>query len=322
MKNILLLKGGPSTEHEVSLRSAKFLKENLETNVFNVYDVLISKNGHWMLDDNEVHLDSKNNLVTKEKEISIDFVIPCIHGYPGETGHLQALFEMQGLKYLGEGYEQSLICFNKILTKLVLDKNCIDTVPFIFVNDSNELSVNKVRDFFKVHGNLFFKASNQGSSVGCFHLEDENKIKETIDKCLQYSTQVIIEKRIKMRELEVSVFNYKNTIHATHPCEIITHSDFYDYEAKYSTESKTETILKSDLPNEVIKKINSQALAAFKALNLGQFCRMDFFYDQDNYKVFLNEVNTFPGLTQISMFPKMMEAYGIDFKEFLKYSLK
>jgi D-alanine-D-alanine ligase len=300
MKRILLLKGGGSSEHEVSLVSAIFIKEQLELLGHQVVEVLISDDKAWL---SQVHAN-----------LDVDYCIPCLHGSPGETGEIPALLELYGIPYLGCGPEASVHCINKVTTKLWLSSNTIVNTPFLIAATDNFLAC---KEFLQEHTEVFVKASNQGSSVGCFFVDNADELKAKIAEAFKLSPFVLLEKNIIGRELEVSVYEYQGKIHTTKPGEISCPQGFYDYEQKYSQSSKAQThIVALNISDDDSAKIQALSLKAFKLLKLKDLSRIDFFYT-DTGEIYLNEINTFPGMTPISMFPKMMENAGVKFVDFL-----
>ncbi len=309
--------------------SAQYIRQTLkELNEFNFLSIEIGKDGKWRLDGEDlVFLDFNRYLAvftesTGETElISIDAVIPCLHGFPGETGDIQSYFDMINIPYMASNAEASRICFNKAITKLWLKALNIPTSDFIFVTDTQNLK--PAQDFFKKHGDIFIKAASQGSSVGCYHITQESDLIPGIIEAFKYSEYVLLEKTIKGRELEVSVYQYNNEIRVSRPGEIICPNKFYSYEEKYSSESKTQTITEANnLTEQQILKIQEYALKLFQTLHIRHLARIDFFLEDNTGEILLNEPNTFPGLTPISMFPKMMEASGDSFKTFLHQILQ
>ncbi len=312
-KQVLLLCGGGSTEHEVSLVSVKHIKECLtELPDIELTTVEIQKSGEWFTESGEKFaFDHKK----------YDFAIPCIHGYPGETGDLQSYFEMIGLPYLGCNSETSKMCFNKVTTKLWATALGVPNTPYIFITDSSEESVSKARKFAELHGDIVIKASSQGSSVGCYLVEKGGDPAETIKKAFSYSPFVLLEKRLKPREIEVSVYHLNGKLQISYPGEIICPSNFYSYEEKYSNGSQTTTATRAEqLTPEIVAKITEYSRKLYYGLKIRHLSRIDFFLDGE--EIYLNEINTFPGLTPISMFPKMMEANGHSFKEFLSQVIR
>ncbi len=318
MKNILLVKGGGGSEHEISLISSQYIQNQIDASKFKVYSVEIDKDFKWKYLGHNCSLNFRGELVTQTEIIQIDIAIPCIHGFPGETGDIQSFFEMIKLPYFGCGPETNILCFNKLSTKLWLEKHGIKTTPFHIVSDLTDSEIKKAKDFFISHQSLFIKATNQGSSVGCFKCTDEQEIETLIKEAFKYSPYVILEKEIIGRELEVAFYQKDDgSSYFSAPGEIICHSDFYTYEEKYAENSTTEThVVAKDISIEVSKEIRKQAEAAAKILKLRHLSRIDFFYSQ-NGEVFINEINTFPGHTPISMFPTMMENDGLNYSDYI-----
>lgn len=320
MKHILLLTGGNSTEHEVSIVSGNYIKETLsKIDGINVYDVLIRKDGQWVLGEEDCKFLLDGTIqIAQNMEIKIDYCVPCIHGYPGETGDIQSLLEMAKVPYLGPGPEAHMLCFNKITTKLWLDALKIPNTPYLIISSKN-YDKSLVKSFFHQHNrDLFVKASNQGSSVGCYRVTEEKDLCHKIDEAFKYSPFVLIEKKVSGRELEISAYQYEGKVYVSDPGEIILPGNtFYTYEEKYDNKSQTKTEVKAKgLSKEIIKKMRDISEKAFINLNLKDLSRIDFFLEGD--QIYLNEINTFPGMTPISMFPKMMEANGTAFIDFLR----
>ena len=311
-KNVLLLCGGGSTEHDVSLVSVKNIRDCLGSLPdVNLKTVEINKSGEW-IDE------SGKKFVLDPKMFSL--AIPCIHGYPGETGDIQSYFEMIGLPYLGCNSETSKMCFNKITTKLWATALGVANTPYIFITDFTDAHLQEAKKFCSLHGDVVVKASNQGSSVGCYLVEKSHDPTETIKKAFAFSPFVLMEKRLHPRELEVSVYEFDGKLQISYPGEIICPSKFYSYEEKYSQESQTTTETKAkDLSDEVVAKITEYSTRLYYGLKIRHLSRIDFFLDGN--EIYLNEINTFPGLTPISMFPKMMEANGHSFKAFLSQQI-
>lgn len=320
-KNILLICGGGSTEHEISLISAEYIYENLKSNPdFNIFHVTIQKDGVRIdREGNEVELRRAGEIVWKDsgKTERLHFAVPCIHGPPGETGEIQAVFEMMGLPYLGCGPEASQICFNKITTKLWFNALEINNTPYIFLSENSADSVKKAQEFYDKNSSGFIKAARQGSSVGCYLVKSRDEIAQHLDNAFKLSEQVLMEVTVNARELEIAAYEYDGKINVTIPGEISCPSKFYTYEEKYSNASHTTTeVVAPNLTNEQVKIMQEFARKAFTGLKLKHLSRIDFFLTDDG-KIYLNEINTFPGMTPISMFPKMMEHNGHKFKDYL-----
>jgi D-alanine-D-alanine ligase len=320
-KNILLLFGGGGTEHEISTISSKYIEKTIdEIGIYNIIKVEIGKDKVFRrVDSNDttielVELNSKRQLVGKQI-LDIHFVIPCIHGPPGETGEIQNYLELISMPYLGCTPESSMICFNKVSSKLWFSALKIPNTPFVFLSSLNEKNI--ARDFFNIHKKVFVKASSQGSSVGCYQVTEIDSLNEALENAFKFSPYILIEKMLEARELEISVYEYEGKIITTVPGEIICPNKFYSFEEKYDQNSKTTTeVVAKGLSDSIISQMREYAIKAFVSLKLRHLSRIDFFYTKDN-ELYLNEINTFPGMTPISMFPKMMENHGHSFKSFL-----
>jgi D-alanine-D-alanine ligase len=188
------------------------------------------------------------------------------------------------------------------------------------LNDQNPSSVKKAQDFLTQYGKVFIKASSQGSSVGVYPAASNDELNQAIEKAFKLSPYILIEKAIKGRELEISAYEFKGQLQLSYPGEIVCPDKFYSYEEKYSNNSVTETHIKAQgLTDKNVQDLKAFAKAAFIGLKLRHLSRIDFFLEGEN--IYINEINTFPGLTPISMFPKMMEAQGHDFDEFLSETI-
>ncbi len=322
MKTILLLWGGGGAEHEVSQASANYIDQTIRSVLAPDEEMikceLVSPN-EWRSHDGklvELALDGRFQFGTTEKKIAC--VFPCIHGYPGETGDLLSFLQMAQIDFFGPGPDASKICFNKITTKLWAQALGIQTAPFMIIGSQNDYV--QAFDFFKCHGDIFVKAASQGSSVGCYHVTHKDDLAKSIKEAFSYSHQVLLEKTIKGRELEASVYSLEQKIECTLPGEIHCPDQFYSYEEKYSSKAQTKTSIQAEnLDQKVIDLIRQSSGLFFKSTGLKDFCRMDYFLEGQS--LYLNEVNTMPGMTPISLFPKMIEASGLPFSQFLRKKL-
>lgn len=198
----------------------------------------------------------------------------------------------------------------------------VANTPYIFLSENNEESMLKAFEFQKTHGDLVVKASNQGSSVGCYMVPAAGDLKKAIQDAFGLSPFVLIEKRMKPRELEVSAYEYDGKLQISYPGEIVTPtSTFYTYEEKYSSASESKTFVRAEnVTPEQVKTITDYATKLYLGLKIRHLSRIDFFLD--NGVVYLNEINTFPGSTSISMFPKMLEANGHSFVAYLRQHIE
>ncbi len=325
IKNILLLCGGGSSEHEISLLSANFVEQQLKL-IENIQVTRVEiKNEGWINDQGElVYLDlNTKHLCSDDTNQAIDFIVPCIHGFPGETGDIQSLFEIAGIPYLGCGPEASSNSFNKITSKLWYDALGIPNTPYLFLTKNDEHAHAQAKQAFEKWGKVFVKAARQGSSVGCYSVTREEALSDAVNAAFGYSDQVLVEKSVKPRELEVAAYEMNGQLHITNPGEVIAPDGaFYSYDEKYSSSSHSLTEVEAkNLTQEQIATIKQESETVFKQMNLRHLSRIDFFLTEDG-EIYLNEVNTFPGMTPISMFPKMLENNGHKFHNFLADCIK
>ncbi|RSD30348.1 D-alanine--D-alanine ligase [Vibrio pectenicida] len=321
---ILLLCGGGSAEHDVSLVSADYVQAQLESiDNFDVIRVEITQEG-WLCKSELVYLDTNQGTLNfVNGSIKLDFVVPCIHGYPGETGDIQSMLELAGVPYFGCGPEASTNCFNKITSKLWYDTLSIPNTPYIFLSENNQQAYETSLTAYNKWGTVFVKAARQGSSVGCYKVKDSEQLQTAINNAFDYSDQVLVEEAVRPRELEVAAFEYQGKLHITPPGEIkAPEGAFYSYDEKYSPASQSLTDVEAkDLTDEQRMVIHDSSRKVFKQMKLRHLSRIDFFLTA-NGNVYLNEINTFPGMTPISMFPKMLEHSGIKFADFLEDCIK
>ncbi len=322
--NVLLLCGGDSSEHQISIISANYLKSLLDaTDNVNVTKVVMHESKFLLEDDSEINFNNKKEIVLKDGSTKkIDVVIPCIHGFPGETGDIQAFLEILDIPYVGCKKEASLNCFNKVTTKLYLDAFNIKNSPFCILTKFDDVNKEKALNFFSLHQDIYVKAASQGSSVGCYHVKDKDILLDNIKDAFNYSDEVILEKTIVHRELEVATYEFNGDIVVTNPGEvIIPENAFYSYEEKYSKTSGTVTTTDpKNLDNEIKEKIKEIAREVFVKMKLRHISRVDFFLTPEN-EIIVNEINTFPGMTPISLFPQLLTANGHNMTEFLLYIL-
>ena len=310
--NVLLVCGGGSDEHDISLISADYIQSQLAK----YPQIKLTK---LVLDKNGKFIDSQGDEYSlSDERQNIDFVIPCIHGYPGETGDIQSLLTINNLKFLGSEAETSIHCFNKVTAKQWFTSLGIPNTPYLFLSEYNHANVEKAQAALKDWGSVFIKASNQGSSVGCYKANTAEEVQESLKQAFHYSSYVLVEKTIKAREIEVAAYEYNGELVITKPGEIICEQDsFYDFDEKYSNDSKARTdVIAQNIDDETINKITEYSRKAFIGMKLRHLSRIDFFLTDDG-EILLNEINTFPGMTPISMFPQMLINNGHDFGEYL-----
>ena len=319
MKKVLLLCGGNSTEHEVSLVSAKSILENINTKLFEVTPVIIDYDNIWYeyLDEYQF----LNNWQTKNTKIidniveylySFDVIFPIIHGYGGEDGKLQGMLDLFNIKYVGCKTLSSAACMDKDFSKMIFTYLEIPQVPFVTLNNSDF----RLKDIIKELGfPMIVKPANGGSSIGITKVSSKRGLKNAINEAFKYDSKVVIEKFINARELECAVLEEED-YYISEVGEIKSANEFYDYEAKYENK-ESYTVIPAELEESVSDKIKEFAEIAFKGINCRGLARIDFFYDEENNQIYLNEINTLPGFTSISMYPKLFINEGISYKDLI-----
>lgn len=317
--NILLLCGGDGSEHSISLISADYVESQLKSiEGFNVLKAIVHNHGFEVegkrgyFTDNQIFCYAQNSF-------RVDCVVPVIHGIPGETGEIQALLDIHNIPFIGCGSEASRYCFNKITTKLYLTALDIPNTPYLVVPVKQDRYRKAAEEFFDKYQDIYVKAASQGSSVGCYHITNREKLWDAICQAFEYSSEVLLEKTIVHRELEVAAYEYNGKVITTSPGEIIIpENKFYSYEEKYSKDSgTTTTVTPQGLSRDDLLTIDRYAQRAFIGLKLRHLSRIDFFLSKED-GIMINEINTFPGMTPISMFPKLLENNGDSMKEFLR----
>ena len=318
---VLLLYGGASPEHSVSCVSAVFIDQCLRKEGFSVIPVYIDLEKNWYLQEeampvpqdqlkNPCFLDlSKEKRITslKGEGYSFDIAFPIIHGATGEDGKLQGLFEFLNIPFVGAGSLTSAICMNKLYTKTLLKSVGIPVLPFMGLSLTDwkrqpDQVAEEILKEFKLP--VFVKPCNLGSSIGISQVQSTSELKTALENAFQYGSQVIIEKGIQGRELEVAMTGNYPEYKITTVGEIIVGSDFYSYEAKY-IDSTAKLNIPASITPEQKALIQGLAENSFYFLNGSGFSRVDFFLDQSDENIYLSEINTLPGFTPISMFPKL-----------------
>ncbi|MFZ5515189.1 MAG: D-alanine--D-alanine ligase [Candidatus Zhuqueibacterota bacterium] len=336
--------GGKSVEHEVSLQSAKNIFDAIDRDTYDVVLIGIDKKGQWHLNDAERFLqradnpkliklfDSADNLALVPGEKSnqvirlkeqqsigrIDVVFPILHGPFGEDGTIQGLLKLANVPFVGASVLGSAVGMDKDVMKRLLRDAGIPIARFITVNDVTRALYN----FDSVVGAIglpfFVKPANLGSSVGISRVSDAAEFERAVADAFQYDTKVLYEQNIIGREIECSVLGNLHPT-ASLPGEIITNRDkheFYSYEAKYIDEKGASLQIPADVPEAVVARVQELAVKTFTALNCEGMARVDFFLTKNN-ELIVNELNSIPGFTKISMYPKLWEASGISYCELI-----
>lgn len=324
MARVLLLFGGRSAEHEVSCVSSVAVLEALEGAGHQVIPVGIDREGAWFLADSAKRpLEAvgrpaalqlpAGTLHAAGDEIGFDVVFPVLHGPFGEDGTIQGVFEISGVPYVGCGVLSSALAMDKDNAKRVIAAAGIATTPWMVVRADNFSDPGeRVEDIVKELGlPVFVKPAELGSSVGVSRAGTEAELKDGIMTAFRYGRKAIVEEAIVGREIEVAVLEGPRV---SVPGEIILKAQWYDYDAKYN-DATSEFVAPADLIEPEVALVRSLAAQAFDALECRGLARVDFLYEQGGRGFLLNEVNTMPGFTPISGFPKMWEASGMSYPE-------
>lgn len=324
--HIGILFGGKSTEHDISIKSAENIFHFMNKKFFDISMIFINKNGHWLLtkllnfsikkEIISIHPHNEFPLVVRNNPLKIDVIFPVIHGKYGEDGSIQGLLRMINLPFVGSDILSSSISMDKDFTKRLLHKENIPTNPFICLNKHsyNTICFNDIKN--KIKFPVFVKPSNQGSSIGINLARNEKEFYKAIKIAFDLDNKIIIEKKIYGKEIECGILGNNNPQSSV--CgEILTpHNSFYDYNYKYINTNYAKTIIPANITNIMSNNIRNIAIKAFKILNCKGMARVDFFITKKN-KIILNEINTIPGFTNFSMYPKLWMATKINHSELL-----
>ncbi len=300
---VAVLYGGRSGEHEISLRSAESVIAAMDPQRYEVQRIFIDKNGHW--EPRAISPDPSANP-------GIDVVFPVLHGTFGEDGTMQGLLELAGLPYVGAGVLGSAVSMDKEFTKRLLHERGLPVADFVVVaRGSCDLDAICARLPFP----MFVKPANLGSSVGISKAKTREELAAALEFAAQFDRKVIVERGIAGREFECAVLGNAEPIAAI-PCEILPSREFYDYEDKYIL-GTSKTVLPTDLSPEQVREIQCLAIASYQAVGCEGMARVDFLLEAATGKFYVNEPNTIPGFTSISMYPKMWEAAGLPYAKLI-----
>ena len=318
-----IIYGGVSTEHDISLMSAKSVIENLDKEKYEIHEIYINKYGKWY-DVRDDEIEEIYNLIWTLKKL--DVVFPVLHGLGGEDGTIQGMLEMLQVPYVGCKVLASSVGMDKVYTKIIFEKAGISEAPYVYIKkkDNGYIIVNEnfEEEEFKVESitkklnyPMFVKPSNSGSSVGVKKATNNEELKMAIENASQYDNKILIEQGINAREVECAILD-GTEVRASTVGEIMSAEEFYSFDAKYNI-PESKTIIPADISKEQIEQIQKLAIRAFKAIDGRGLARADFFIEKDTNKIYINEINTMPGFTKISMYPKLFEAVGITYTELL-----
>ena len=344
-KKLAVIFGGMSTENEVSVISAQSILENLDKEKYEIYPIYIDKNGIWWEYEEQETKKEFGEEIKKKEEIqnivkylkNMDVIFPVLHGLYGEDGTIQGLFELLKIPYVGCGVLASSVGMDKAYTKIIFDRAKLKQANYIYIrkykNNYNYIYINEnfeeeIMSKEEIVGKItkklkfpmFIKPSNSGSSVGINKADNEEELLEYIEYASEYDNKILIEEGIKGKEVECAVLGNEEVI-ASCIGEIKPAEEFYSYDAKYkNSESKTQ--IPANISNEISEEIRKQAIKAFKAIDGKGLSRVDFFVEDKTNEIYINEINTLPGFTNISMYPKLFESSGISYRELLTRAIE
>lgn len=340
-EKIGIIFGGVSTEHEVSVVSGTSVIEQLDKQKYEIKPIYIAKDGTWYHYTKEVNRITVLNIGEKITQIEPiqdilaeikkqDVIFPVLHGLGGEDGSIQGLLEIAQVPYVGCGILASSVGMDKVYTKAIFEKAKINQAKYehirkvknqyLYIDKQfNETKLTLKEIIEKIETKLtypmFVKPSNSGSSVGVKKATNQQELQENIEHATQFDSKILIEEGIQAREIECAVLGKEEVISS---CvgEIKPAEEFYSFDAKYkNTQSKVE--IPADIDKEISNEIRDLAIKAFKAIDARGLARVDFFVEHKTNQIYINEINTLPGFTKISMYPKLFEQVGISYKELL-----
>ncbi|MGA8138791.1 MAG: D-alanine--D-alanine ligase [Pseudomonas gingeri] len=331
--------GGLGAEHEVSLQSARNVVDALDRERFEPILIGIDKQGHWHLNDSSNYLINAENpaliaLNQSNRELAVvpgkssqqlvdtssqalleqvDVIFPIVHGTLGEDGCLQGLLRMTDLPFVGSDVLGSAVCMDKDVSKRLLRDAGLAVTPFITVNRATAARLGFEAAQAKLGLPLFIKPANQGSSVGVSKVETAEEYQAALAQALSFDEKVLIESAVSGREIECAILGNDQPI-ASGCGEIVVRSGFYSYDSKYIDEQAAEVVVPAAISEEDSERIRAQAIEAFQVLGCAGLARVDVFLTTGG-EVLINEVNSLPGFTRISMYPKLWQAAGMSYSE-------
>jgi len=307
-KRVAVLYGGRSGEHEISIRSAQAVMAALDPEKYVAVPIFIGKDGRW---------DPKPILPEPGANPGIDVVFPVLHGTFGEDGTVQGLLELAALPYVGAGVFSSSASMDKEQFKRICLSIGLPVVEWITLYRGAPGAALDASEAVRRFGfPLFVKPANLGSSVGISKAHDEAELKAALEEAAKYDSKIVVERAIAGHEIECAVLG-NDAPEAATPCEILPSREFYDYDDKYLLDA-ARVELPAKLPAETIAEIRRIAVACFRAVDCSGMGRVDFLVEGATGKVYINEINTIPGFTSISMFPKMWEHAGLSFAQLVE----
>ena len=334
MKQVIgVVFGGKSGEHDVSLMSASNVIDVMDKSKYDVVKIGISRTGEWMMYNGDTKRIAADTWQQDEKNLikgfsifdhpiikNVDVFFPILHGPNGEDGTVQGLFKLLGKPFVGCGVLASSVGMDKVYSKILFEHAGIPIGDYTSLQrgdwkTSEEDSIVEIEK--KLQYPFFVKPANMGSSVGISKVHNRQEAIEGIKEAFKYDSKLILEKAINCREVECAVLGNESPI-ASILGEIVPSQEFYDYKAKYIDGDKSALVIPANLDESTTQQIREYAVKAFKCVNGRGLSRVDFFVDKDTGDVLINEINTLPGFTNISMYPKLWEATGISYVELIE----
>lgn len=339
--NLGVIMGGMSTEHYVSIVSGTSIVNNLNKKKYKIFPIYIDLKGNWykyikQIEEIEIlqvgeipqELEKINNEIEYLK--NMDVVFPALHGLYGEDGTIQGLLELLNVKYVGCKVLASAVSMDKVYTKILFEKANIPQANYVYIkafnniytvvdNQLNEQELNLDEVSSMVEKQLgypaYVKPSNSGSSVGISKAKNSDELKTAIKEAVKYDKKILIEEEIKGKEIECAILKNEK-VEASTVGEILSADEFYSFDAKYKNKD-SKTVIPANISKMEIEEIRKLAIKAFNAVDGSGLARVDFFIKEADNKIYINEINTMPGFTQISMYPKLWEQCGIKYSHLL-----
>jgi len=324
--------GGQSGEHEVSRISATNVLEAINQDKYDITVVGITKKGVWCIYSGdyqnigngtweEDRQNVQENIHVFEALKDIDIFFPVMHGPMCEDGTIQGVFEMLNKPYVGNGVLGAAVGMDKVISKILFTEAGIPTGPYIYFRKRDWLKKQAAlieKAEATLNYPMFVKPVDMGSSVGISKAHNQSELIKGIKEALRYDHKIIVEEGIDGYEVECAVLEDQDEIKAAIPGQVDAASEFYDYDAKYNSGDNSKITIPAPLEEDILKQVQAYAIKAFDAIECSGLTRVDFFVQKSDHKVLINEVNTLPGFTNISMYPKMWEASGIAYVDLVE----
>lgn len=331
--NLGIVFGGQSGEHEVSRASACNVIEVIDKEKYDITLIGITKDGDWKVytgdyknikdgsweqDTDKIHADFSifHDPIIQD----VDVFFPVLHGPMGEDGTIQGLFELMNKPYVGCGVLASAAGMDKVASKMLFESAGIPVGPYVYFKRRDwEKDPDSIIDDIAGRGfPVFIKPSNMGSSVGISKAHNKEEFIDGVNEALRYDHKIVVEGFLNAREIECAVLEENGEIKAAIPGEVVASKEFYDYEAKYSDNQDSKIVIPAQISDALLEKIREYAIKAFEVIDGSSLSRVDFFVTRATYNIYINEINTMPGFTNISMYPKMWENMGVSYAELVE----